>query len=214
MGPNMARHDPDTEVLIERARGGDGSARQQLLVRHRDRLRQMVAVRLDRRLAARLDPSDVVQEALADAAQNLSDYLRQPPLPFYCWLRQFAWERLVKAHQRHLHARKRAVGREERRDLPLPDESALELARRLVAPGTSPSHHLLREELRNRVQAALARLEEPDREVLVLRYLEQLSMGEIGALLRVKEGTVRLRHLRALRRLRALLGDDLEEGQP
>ena len=78
-----ARDDPDTDELVERARGGDGGARQQLLTRHRKRLRQMVALRMDRRLLARVDPSDVVQEALADAAQELSDYLRHRPLPFY-----------------------------------------------------------------------------------------------------------------------------------
>lgn len=70
---NAARQ-PDTEVLLERARTGDQSVGQQLLARHRARLRQMVALRIDRRMAARVDPSDVVQEALADAAQSLSDY--------------------------------------------------------------------------------------------------------------------------------------------
>jgi hypothetical protein len=72
----VARDDPDTEALVDRARAGDREAREQLLVRHRKRLRQMVALRMDRRLLARVDPSDVVQGALTDAAQELSDYLR------------------------------------------------------------------------------------------------------------------------------------------
>src|SRR5215469_5432244 len=126
----MARHEPDTEELVERASQGDGSARQQLLWRHRDRLKGMVAVRLDRRVAARVDPSDVVQEALAEAAAKLSDYLRQRPLPFYPWLRRLAWERLVKLHRYHIHAGKRSVTREQVSTLP--DESADELARRLT----------------------------------------------------------------------------------
>src|SRR5213593_3260301 len=109
----MAAQQPDTDVLIDRARGGDGAARQQLLVWHRDRLRRMITVRMDRRLAARVDPSDVVQEVLADAAQELSDYLRRRPLPFYPWLRQLAWDRLVELHRRHVRARKRSVTREE-----------------------------------------------------------------------------------------------------
>src|SRR5438876_12109973 len=103
----MVQNEPDTEKLIALAIGGDSSARQSLLVRHRDRLRRMVAVRLDRRLMTRIDPSDVVQEALMDAAQKLSDYLRNRPLPFYPWLRRLAWERLVKLHRQHLSARKR-----------------------------------------------------------------------------------------------------------
>src|SRR6516225_12117126 len=121
--------EPDTDQLLEKACQGDDPARQQLLARHRRRLHRMVAAHLDRRLAARVDPSDVVQEALDDAARKLDGYLRQRPLPFYPWLRRLAWERLVKLHRRHLRAHRRSVGREEPGLLALPDESALELAR-------------------------------------------------------------------------------------
>jgi len=206
----VVSHDADTEELIARARRGDGGARQQLLMRHRDRLCRMVAVRLDRRLAARFDPSDVVQEALLDADQRLSDYLEQRPLPFYPWLRRLAWEHLLKLKQRHLAARKRSANREERQGFGLPDASALELAQRLVSQGTSPSNGLLRDEVRGRVQAALVRLPEGDREVLVLRYLEQLSMGEVAAVLEITEGAVKMRHTRALGRLCGLLGGRTE----
>ncbi len=80
-----------------------------------------------------------------------------------------------------------------------------------MSPASSPSHHLLREELRGRVRDALARLSENDREVLVLRYLEQLANAEIAAALGISEGAVKMRHLRALERIRALLADDLGE---
>jgi RNA polymerase sigma-70 factor (ECF subfamily) len=207
----MAPAIPDTGQLIEQASQGDLAARQQLLVRHRERLRRMVRVRMDRRLAARVDPSDVVQEALAEAAGKLSDYLRRRPLPFYPWLRRLTWERLVKLHRRHIRARSRSVIREDPGRLALPDESVLELARRLIAPGSSPSQHLIREELRGRVRDALARLDERDREVLVLRYLEQLSNAEIGDVLGLSDGAVKMRHLRALERIRGLLAGEREE---
>jgi RNA polymerase sigma-70 factor (ECF subfamily) len=210
----MPPANPDTEQLIEQASQGDASARQKLLVRHRDRLRKMIRVRMDRRLAARVDPSDVVQEALTDAARKLSDYLRRRPLPFYPWLRRLAWERLVKLHRRHIRARVRSVTREDPGALALPDESVLELARRLIAPGSSPSQHAVQQELRGRVQSALARLSEADREVLVMRYLEGLSNGEIGAALGIREGAVKMRHLRALERVRGLLSGEPEEEQP
>jgi RNA polymerase sigma-70 factor (ECF subfamily) len=199
------------EDLIERARRGDQSAREALLACHRDRLRKMVAFRLDRRLAARVDPSDVVQEALAEAARKLDDYLRQRPLPFYPWLRQLAWERLVKLHQRHLRASRRSATREEPGLLNLPDDSALELAGRLLEAGSGPAERLLREELRQRVRGALDGLAGPDREVLVLRYLEGLSHGEIAAVLGATEAAVKTRHVRALERLRRLLGPAGEE---
>src|SRR5262245_15556504 len=81
---------PDTD-LLRRAGQGDPAARDELLRRYRPRLRQLVALRLDPRLAARIDPSDVVQETLAEASGKLAAYLRQQPLPFYPWLRQLAW---------------------------------------------------------------------------------------------------------------------------
>jgi DNA-directed RNA polymerase specialized sigma24 family protein len=85
-----------------------------------------------------VDPSDVVQEALAEAAQHLDEFLRTQPLPYYAWLRQFAWERLVKAHRHHIRTKKRSVSREEAWSMPLPEDSVLRLAR-LVSSGASPS---------------------------------------------------------------------------
>jgi RNA polymerase sigma-70 factor (ECF subfamily) len=201
----------DTDLLLAKARGGDRQARQDLIARHRDRLRRMVAVRMDRRLAARVDPSDVVQDVLLDAHQELSDFIRNRPLPFYPWLRQLAWDRLVELHRRHVSTQKRSVAREQQWALPLPDESALDLARRLVG-GTSPSGEAVRTELHGRVRSALAALAERDREILALRHLEQLSVREIAAVLDLSEGAVKTRHLRALQRLRGLLNSDLEEG--
>jgi RNA polymerase sigma-70 factor (ECF subfamily) len=210
----MAAQDSDSERLLRRAGQGDPMARQQLLVQYQQRLRQMIAVRLDRRLAARIDPSDVVQETLAEAVQQLAAYLRDPPLPFYPWLRQLAWKRLAALYRRHIQAGKRSVCREEHAAPPLPDESALDLAGRLVARGSSPSARLRREELRGQARAALARLAAGDREVLVLRHLEQLSTSEIAAVLGITEGAVYTRHLRALVRLRSLLGNDFLEDEP
>jgi RNA polymerase sigma-70 factor (ECF subfamily) len=199
----MVETPADTEELLGQASLGDDAARQQLLARHRQRLGRMVAARLDRRLTARVDPSDVVQEALADAAANLNAYLRDRPLPFYPWLRGFALDRLLKLHRHHIKSRKRSVTREEAWSMP--DESAQHLANRLLAGGTNPVGRLIREELRDRIRAALAKMAESDREVLVMRNLEHLSIAEIAAVLGISEGAVKVRHLRALRRLKALL---------
>jgi RNA polymerase sigma-70 factor (ECF subfamily) len=209
----MAQTPSDTEELLRRVAQGDPSAPGALLLRHRDRLRHLIVLRLDRRLRARIDPSDVIQETLAEAAQKLADYVRDRPLPFYPWLRRLAWERLVRLHRWHVRSGKRNVQREQL-DLPLPDESAVQLADRLAWRGSSPSARLLRDERRDRVQAALASLREGDREVLVLHYLEHLSTREIAAILGLAESGVKTRQLRALRRLGDLLGDELAEEMP
>ena len=204
----MIEDDCETEDLIRRAGGGEQAATERLFARHRDRLRQMVAVRMDSRLVSRIDPSDVVQETLAEAFRKLPEYLQDRPLPFYPWLRQIAWDRLVDLHRRHVQAQKRAVGRESRRYI-LPDKSTMALADQLLASGTTPSGQFLREELCTRIRTALTELPGRDREVLLLRHLEQLSTGEIASVLGIKEQTVKTRHLRALQRLRSLLSDEL-----
>jgi RNA polymerase sigma-70 factor (ECF subfamily) len=207
----MKTETPETEELIERARRGDDPARQALLARHRARLRRMVAARMDDGLAARVDPSDVVQEVLAEAHRTLDAYLRDRPLPFYPWLRRLAWERLAKLYRHHVGSRKRSVLKEEAAGPGLPDRSALALAERLIASGTSPSRHLLREEMRDRVRAALAGLGERDREVLVLRFLEGLSTAETAVVLGIGEGAVKSRVMRALARFRDLLDEPEED---
>jgi RNA polymerase sigma-70 factor (ECF subfamily) len=202
--------EPDTEELLNRAGRGDLPARQDLLARHRARLRQMVALRIDRRMAARVDPSDVVQDALADAARNLNDYLETRPIPFYPWLRQFAWERLIQLHRFHLRAKRRSVDREELRIFDLPEDSEAALTERLATSTQSAGAQIVQDELRGRVQAAIEELPPRDREVLVLRYLEQLSSVEIASVLGIGEAAVKTRHRRALERLRKQL--DVEAG--
>ena len=117
----MAQNGAETDALLELAGRGDDQARQRLLERHRSRLKRMVAVRMDGRLAARLDPSDVVQEALADAARDLPEYVRSQTMAFYPWLRQLAWDRLVRLHRDHINTQRRSVNREAAALLPLPE---------------------------------------------------------------------------------------------
>ena len=193
--------------LIDRATRGDLAARQALLERYRDELRRVVSARLDRRLAARVDPSDVVQETLADASRRMDEYLRDRALPFFGWLRQLAGERVIDAHRRHIGAQRRTITRENR--VPdLPDDSAGILVRKLVAADTSPSNRLSRQERHEQVMTALAGLSPRDREVLVMRYLEQLGTGAIAEAIGITEGAVKARLLRALIRMRGRLEAD------
>jgi RNA polymerase sigma-70 factor (ECF subfamily) len=163
---------------------------------------------MDRRLAKRLDPSDIVQEAMADASRKLPGYLRDQPLPFFPWLRCLALERLIQAHRRHVRSLARSVGREEPEGLPFPGESALQLVDRLADSGASPIQALMEDERRGQVLAALGRLSPRDRQVLVMRYSEELSFGEIAEVLGVGVGAVKMRHLRAIERFQRLLAGE------
>jgi RNA polymerase sigma-70 factor (ECF subfamily) len=191
---------PDTQELVQRAAAGDHAAETELLRRHRQRLKRMVMVRLDRRLARRVDPSDIVQETLFQAARGLSEYLRSQPLPFYPWIRQLAIEQVAHQHRRHVKALGRSVKREAVHAGHLPDHSAIELAVRLLADNTSPSDHAARRELRTKVRRVLDELDPQDREVLVLRFLEQLSTTDTAEVLALTVAAVKSRQRRALER--------------
>jgi RNA polymerase sigma-70 factor, ECF subfamily len=210
----MPQAEPDTDQLLRLVSKGDAPARDRLLNRHRARLRQMIAFRLDQRLAARVDPSDVVQEALVEADRRLNAYARTQPLPFYPWLRQLALDRVTDLHRRHIRSQKRSVLNEAIRLPALPDDSAEHLARQLAGQGSSPSARLERHEVQERMRSALERLNERDREVLLLRHMEQLSVRDIAAILGISEGAVKVRHVRALERLRQTLDDEAREDKP
>lgn len=201
----MTNHKPDTDQLVAMAADGDTDACDELFDRHRDRLRHMVTSRLDRRLAARVDPSDVVQEAMAEAAEKLPTYHRTHPLPFYPWLRKLAWDRLVELHRWHFR-QKRSVGREEPFDMRPTDESVHQLAGGLIARQTSAGGKLVRRELVERAHLALDRLEAGDREILLLRQIEQLSTSEAASVLSLSVTATKSRHFRAMQRLLRNLG--------
>jgi RNA polymerase sigma-70 factor (ECF subfamily) len=158
---------------------------------------------MDHRMRARLDPSDIVQEAQLEAYRRLPEYLKRRPMPFRLWLRQTAHQRLVMLRRFHLGTGKRDAGRE----VPLPEGSSLALARGLLAPGPTPSQLLVDRERARRVQEAVAQLPEDDREILVMRNLEALSNGEVAELLQVDPPTASRRYGRALLRLRNVLID-------
>ena len=202
----------ETERLLRLACSGDEAAKNELFDRYRGRLRQMVAARLDGRLNARVDPSDVVQDALRDAARRFDSYFADDPQRgVYLWMRQITWDRLTDLHRKHISTEKRSVARERRWAPSLNDESVLALAKSLVATDTNPEWHAIQAEMSARVREALDGLKENDREILVLRHLEELEVPEIAELLGISPTTVTTRHLRALQRLRKSLGDDFSE---
>jgi RNA polymerase sigma-70 factor (ECF subfamily) len=165
---------------------------------------------MDPKLRARVDPSDVVQDAQIEALRRLERYLRQPPMPFRLWLRQLAFDRLLMLRRHHLEARKRALGLE----VELPERSSVLFAQQLLASGTTPSQRLDRDELARRVRHAVARLAEMDREILLMRTFEGLTFEETACLLRIDPAAARKRHGRALLRLHNLLTEDgLTESQ-
>src|SRR3954447_22938657 len=206
MGTVMEHTPGDTTDLIEQLRGGDRRALATLFDKHRDRLRRMVELRLDARLRARLDPSDVLQEAFLDFAHDLDAYLADPKLPPLLWLRLHVGRRLTTLHRQHLGTKMRDAGLEiSLYQSALPEASSAALASMLLGRHTSPTQAAQRAERLLRVQEALNSLDPIDREVLALRHFEQLGRVEAAQVLGISQEAGAKRYFRALKRLKDAL---------
>jgi RNA polymerase sigma-70 factor (ECF subfamily) len=196
----------ESRRLLEQAGGGNKDALRELLTRHRARLGRMVEMRLDSRLQRRIDASDVIQDAYVDVAKRIDDYLRNPKLPFFLWLRLIVGERLLKLHRQHLGTQMRDAGREvSLYHGALPAASSAALAAQLLGKHTAPTLAAVRAERILRLQEALNALDPVDREILSLRHFEELTAAETARVLEIEESAAAKRYFRALQRLRALL---------
>jgi RNA polymerase sigma-70 factor (ECF subfamily) len=192
--------------LLQRAAGGDERAVQELLARHRDRLKRMIHLRLSRRVQGRVDDSDVLQEAFLEVARRLPEYTADPKMPFYLWLRHMAGLKLAEIHRRHLGTQLRDADREVTLHRGgLPEADSVSLAAHLLGQLTTPSQAAIKAETRLMVQEALNSMDPVDREVLALKHFEQLSISEMAEVLEMSKAGAGSRYLRAIKRLREIL---------
>jgi RNA polymerase sigma-70 factor (ECF subfamily) len=196
----------ETRRVLEQAVQGNSAGWGELLARHRKRLRRMVALRLDRRLQGRIDASDVIQETYMEAWSRLPEYVREPKMPFFLWLRLLTGQKLVTLHRHHLGVEMRAASLEIALYRgTMPEASSAALAAQLLGHDARPSEAAIRAELKIQVQEALNHLDAIDREVLALRHFEQLSRAECAQVLSLSDGAVSKRYFRALKRLKETL---------
>lgn len=191
---------------VEQLRMGGERALAQILSGYRQRLVKMIDFRLDSRLLGRLDVGDVLQEVYLMSARRLDDFLANPAVPTFVWLRTMTKQVLADVHRRHLGAQKR----DARRDVPLnrrPGDgtTSMSIAARLADSLTSPSKAAARADMRQHLYSALEEMKPIDREVLALRHFEDLTNGEVAAVLGLKKAAASNRYVRALKRLREIM---------
>jgi len=194
------------EPLTEQLREGGQAALAEAFMGHRNRLRRMVDLRMDRRVAGRVDPSDVLQEAYLDASRQWDQYLADRPMSLFVWLRFLTGQRLMAIHRQHLGAQKR----DARQELTLhrgamPEADSLSLSCGLLDRMTSPSMAVIRAEMQARLQQVVDGLEPLDREILALRHYEELTNQEAAEELNITTAAASKRYIRALERLRSAL---------
>jgi len=204
---------PDGEVtaeLLNNVRDGQAVAVEELMDRHRNSLRRMIQLRLDQRLMQRMDVSDVIQDVLIEANRRLSDYLKNPVIPFHLWIRQIAKDRIIDAHRRHRVSAKRSIDREQPQPGKGPfDQSTIELANQFRDQALTPAAAATQRELASQIESAVQMLRDNDREIILMRHYEQLDNQEIAQSLGLTEPAASMRYLRALKRLREII-----EGMP
>ena len=228
MWPNS----PETQELLDRAKQGEAGAVERLLEVHREPLRRMVGLRLDPALAGRVDASDIVQDVMLEVSQRLADYLRNPQMPFHLWvrhiakdhmidahrrfqdylrdpkmpftlwLRHIAQDRIIDTHRRHQEAGRRSIDREQAAGHLANEASSVMLVAQLVDQELTPASAAIQQELTKKLQVVMTELDETDREIILMRYYEQMSNQEIAEALGLTEAAASMRHLRALRRLK------------
>lgn len=195
-----AESDAEIAGLVARVQSGDQAALSELFDRHRDKLRRMVELRLDSRLAGRVSASDVLQEAWIDAVKRVEHYFAKDGQSFFGWLRLIVGQRIADVHREHL-AGKRDAGRE----LGNNTTDSTCMAARLIGRSSSPSQAAQRSETFAQLEEALSRMDPLDREVLALRHFEELSNGETAEILGIQTAAASKRYVRALARLKEIL---------
>jgi len=197
------REDSDLLVRLNR---GDEQAMTELFSRHREQLRRMIQLRLDRRLRGRIDSSDVLQDAYLDVARRAREYLAQPSLRPFLWLRFVTGQTLQSLHRHHLKVQMRDAGQEvSLRRGSAPQANSASLAEMLLGRLTSPTRAARRAEMQLKLQQMLNAMEPLDREILALRHFEELSNGEAAQVLGVSKSAASNRYIRALERLKEML---------
>ena len=187
---------------IEKAVDGDVPAIQRLIMVHHGRLRPIADQRISREMRAKLEPEDLLQQVYADAVQHISQFEYRGPDSFFHWMARILESRLIDAH-RFFHAAVRDVDRE----VPAADRPSVYevLVARVAADTPTPSRVLARDEAESLVMAALAGLSADYRQVLELRFLKELSVGEAAETMGRSPGAIQMLTARALRRLRESL---------
>jgi len=192
--------------IIQKASQGGPAQLDKVLAQHRDRLRRMVQIRLDARVQQRVDPSDVIQETYMEASRRIEEYLNDPSVPFFVWLRFLTIQKLTHLHRQHLGVKARDANREVSLYRgPMPQATSAAIAAHLIGQLTSPSQAAMKAEMKIQLQQALSNMDEVDREVLSLRHFEQLSQKETAQVLGISEKAAGARHIRALAKLRKVL---------
>src|SRR5262245_52716243 len=204
--PADSSADTEAAALLRAARGGAEPALGSLLERHRHALVRLARARLAQDLRRKAGASDVVQEAFVQAYRAFPQFRGETETEFTAWLRRILESRVDKLARRYLGTAQRDLRREEGLGDAAGSSSPM-LSRMFASPMTSPSGRVEKGDQARRLAGAMARLPETYRRVLMLRHFEGLSFPAIAERIERTVGSVEKLWVRALARLRTVLGE-------
>jgi RNA polymerase sigma-70 factor (ECF subfamily) len=187
--------------LLIQARSGAEEARGALLESYRIYLDLLARVEIGRRLRKKVDASDVVQETFLEAHRNFGSFRGTSEAEFVSWLRSILAARVANLVRHFVGTQARDVRREEGLEGDL-DQSSRAIDRGFFALQSTPSQQVVRREQGVLLAAALARLPEEYREVVILRHLEELPFPDVARRMDRTVDSVQKLWVRALARLR------------
>ena len=186
---------------VQRLRELGHAALAEYFVEHREQLKKAVDAKIDKRIKGRMDGSDVIQETFVVAAKRLDEYLADPKMPLFDWLRWLAKQNVQARHRDHFATQKRNPKREER----LVGDAAEVLAGQLAESMVSPHSAIARADLVTHIHRLIGEMSDNDREILTKVHIDMLELPQVAKLLGQPEETIRKRHFRAVMRLRKLV---------
>jgi RNA polymerase sigma-70 factor (ECF subfamily) len=190
-----------TEVLLASAKAGDAAALGELLGRYNSYLTLLVRVQLSRRIQAKADPADLVQDTFLEAHRHFANFRGSSEPELTAWLRQILGSRLANVVRHYVGTKGRDVRMETDLQAEL-DESSRFLDAGLIAADSSPSQQAAHRETAVILADALDRLPEDYREAIVLRQLEGLPFADVAVRMGRTEDSVQKLWVRGLARLR------------
>jgi RNA polymerase sigma-70 factor, ECF subfamily len=196
----------DPEILIRRARKGDGQAVGHVLEVYRNYLTLLARVQIGRRLQSKVDAHDLVQDTFLKAHHHFGEFRGSTEAELLAWLRQILATNVANLLRHYYGTQGRDVRLERELGEEL-DQSSQACNFVLEAKQSSPSQRAARREEAVRLADALARLPEDYAEVIVLRHLEALPFAEVADRMGRTVDSVEKLWVRSLARLRRLLGD-------
>jgi RNA polymerase sigma-70 factor (ECF subfamily) len=196
----------DNPDQFHQARAGNEQALRQLFEPHRERLRKMVRLRLDRRLRGQFNSSAILEDVFREAGRRLAEYQAGSHLPFFLWLRLLTGERIQDLHRQYLGTEAWEGGPEVSLYRgALPEANSVSLAAQLLGHITAASQAAARADMQIRLQEAINSMDPVDREVLTLCHFEELTNAEAALVLGLDKTAATQHYLRALKRLKEIL---------